>query len=88
MTHQNTILIANQNQAEEYSFEHAYTDNEKRRISAELVRWLNVQTCSVPNPGTKEAICPLHLCTYNGILEEGNFFSHAQLSTRMAFGKQ
>jgi hypothetical protein len=45
---------------QEYSFEREYTDDEKRQVTpAEMVRWLNVRTFGVPNPGSEESIRPL-----------------------------
>ena len=42
---------------QEYSFEREYTDDEKRQVTpAEMVRWLNVRTFGVPNPGSEESI--------------------------------
>jgi hypothetical protein len=44
-----------------YSIECEYTDNEKRQVMPEeLVRWLNLQTFGLPNPGPDdESIRPL-----------------------------
>jgi hypothetical protein len=45
----------------DYSIEREYTDDEKRQVTPEeLVRWLNLQTFGVPNPGPDdESIQPL-----------------------------
>jgi hypothetical protein len=45
----------------DYSIEREYTDDEKRQVTPEeLVRWLNLQTFGVPNPGPDdESIRPL-----------------------------
>ncbi len=75
---------------QEYLFEHEHTDNEKQQVMpAEMVRWLNVRTFGVPNPGTKESICPLVVHAHTlAFLEKGNIFSHARSSTWMVLRKQ
>ena len=45
---------------EQYDYGRVYTDNEKRQVTPEeLMRWLNIRTFGVPDPGPQLAIRPL-----------------------------
>ena len=45
---------------QDYGAEREYTDDEKRQVTPEeMVRWLNLRTFGVPDPGPNESIRPL-----------------------------